>query len=396
MAADYSTALTLLLRYPSPVEPFGPVTLVRDAIYLEKEKSIEAAATLVGRYTGRQPQIQVRNSSSKGYKLGTPPRQQQQHRHTLSSASQESLSRTSRSPARFQQYQKGLESAFQEVSGNLQRRTEGWNISKTVRGAVGEIKRNIDSIQSAGNSPRRSADVGRDSLGFGSTTPNLDDPSKRLKVLEDRNKALAKMLADTIEELRANQTDAATEDPRPTDGSLNIALAKLQFVQVYLEDSEIPIPPPMPDIPLIKEEEKVVQDQPTAADDAPQAVLSTPQKEAERAESVVNTELETGKPAIESSIDTSIGSLDPAPSRLHPRPSLAQSSFSWMLGENRHRSSFVSSISAPPEERRGSDARTRPRPLFNDTKKEEERKGSDSSVDDGFTMSSLRGRPPEM
>ncbi|KKY21005.1 putative tbc domain [Phaeomoniella chlamydospora] len=275
LQADYSSALTLLLRYPPPKQPFGPSSLVRDAILLDRDKSASTGATLIGRYTGRKPEV------------------------------------------------------LQHLTTNE------------------EIK-------------------------------------KRVKYLEDRNKALGKMLSDALEELRLIQAHDSETNQTPTENSLNIALAKIQFVQVYLEDSEIPIPPPVPvketsqqqiiEAPLDQKAsplEQVATN--TAAEEVPTTLPSVPLK------TMIN-ETESQYPASD------ISSIPP------PRPSLAQSSFSWMLGEDRHRSSFVSSVTVPPEQRRDSDAKNRPKQLFADTKKEEGRKESESSEDNGFTMSSLRGR----
>lgn len=64
-----------------------------------------------------------------------------------------------------------------------------------------------------------------------------------------------------------------------------------------------------------------------------------------------------------------------------------------MLGENRHRSSFVTSVMDLPEARRDSEAKAKPKQLWVEEKQKEgkERKGSVGLEDDGFTMSSLRG-----
>jgi hypothetical protein len=59
-----------------------------------------------------------------------------------------------------------------------------------------------------------------------------------------------------------------------------------------------------------------------------------------------------------------------------------------MLGEGRHRSSFVSSASEPPEQRRGSDPKSKPKPAVAG---EKEVAAQATESEDGFTMSSLRG-----
>lgn len=407
MRADYSSALTILLRYPAPTEPFGPSTLVQDAIQLEHHKSIQTGAELIGRYTGRRPDYGFSGPAADvAAHRPRPATRANRHRYNLSNSSQDSLIRSSqKSPARFQQYQKGLESAFQEVSGTLQKRAEGWGISKTVRevrGAVGEIRRNFNEIQSASGSPNRSFQGSRDPL-TGTSTPSedLQELSKRVKYLEDRNKALAKMLGDVIEELRAPRTAEQPAEPDAAEGSLNVALAKIQFVQVYLDDSDIPIPPPIPSEPMTLPQ----TDEGTLEDEVKDHQASTTAEEQP-------AQASNEPPEVDSKPETKVENdlLSPiTPTKPNVRPSLAQSSFSWMLGEDRHRSSFVSSVSVPPEQRRDSntsDTKPRPKQLFVEGKKEkrdkkdrkdrkdENRRGSESSEEDGFTLNSLRGRSP--
>lgn len=79
----------------------------------------------------------------------------------------------------------------------------------------------------------------------------------------------------------------------------------------------------------------------------------------------------------------------PTPRRPATRPSLAESEFSWMLGDNRYRSSFVSSVSVPPEQSRQGDAKEKQNPLFGDGR--EEGRGKPAIEDDGLLLKSLRG-----
>jgi hypothetical protein len=60
-----------------------------------------------------------------------------------------------------------------------------------------------------------------------------------------------------------------------------------------------------------------------------------------------------------------------------------------MVGEGCHRSSFVSSASVPPEERRGSDPKSKPKQAV--VGEREIVAKEPESEDNGFTMSSLRG-----
>ena len=71
-----------------------------------------------------------------------------------------------------------------------------------------------------------------------------------------------------------------------------------------------------------------------------------------------------------------------------PRRPLAQSEFSWMLGDNTHRSSFVSSASLPPDQSRRSESRSRQGSLFGDgrdEKREQSQKDEDSLSLNSFT-----------
>ena len=185
------------------------------------------------------------------------------------------------------------------------------------------------------------------------------------------------MLGGALESLRTQNEGEKSED------AFNISLAKIQFVQVYLDDSEIPIPPEPPS----------PEQRPLPAKDNPQvdevsesnksAISSTKPPESDTKQDEKTTE-DHNSPAVKPDVKLT--------KHLSPRPSLAQSSFSWMLGESRHRSSFVSSVSvAPEEERRGSETKHngRPKHLFKDGKAEEDRKSSENE-EDVFNMNSLR------
>lgn len=383
MGADYSSALTLLLRYPSPNPPTGPQSLIQDALYLSKHRTREAAASLVERYSGRRPTLLAEQRLA-NHQRGKPAHPVSRDRWHAPSASYDEL--PGRSGSRLSHQQKNLENLFQEVSGGLQRRTENWSLSKAVRGAVGEVRRNVSSINSAASSPRRVAAASRETLA----TPeepehSLESLTARINALETRNRLLAKMLGGALESLRTHKHDDKFED------AFNISLAKIQFVQVYLDDPEIPIPPEPPE-PERKPVTTQVCEEPPAGQSGDQqhhlnkgTVSSRPSSESLGPSPAMHEKTSTTEdPRQENPTPTSTRNLS--------RPSLAQSSFSWMLGQDRHRSSFVSSASAAPEEeRRGSETQHsgRPKHLFKDGKTDESRKGSQSE-DNGFTMNSLQ------
>lgn len=316
-----------------------------------------------------------------------------------------------RSPLRFLSPQKGLENLFQEVSGNLQKRTEGWKVSKAVQAAASEVRRNMDNLQSGTASPRSSLDATHAPSSEGSTKPEIgEDLRQKLSMLERRNQALARMLADGLEELRAYKESSDAKEATVVESTFNTALAKMQFVQVYLADSEIPIPEQItpPSVEVVEERPPTAETEdltpiPMAEDsDASTVAIMHDDLKAQglAKSSIIGTRNPISRPKVESAevVDKTANeeSLDHKlePSTASPRrtrPPLAQSPLSWILGEGQHRSDFVSSSIPPPEQRRDSVPKVKPQRLFTDGKDDKAENGSESE-DDGFTLSSLHGR----
>ena len=384
--ADYSNAITRITRPNIPSGDHDPRSLVRDAIYLQRNKSSEAGAELIQRTSGRRPKVQRRE----GAEHDRPPAH---HISARGLRTPQNRNSASPSPARFASPQKQLETIFSNVSGGLQQRTEGWNVSKAVRSAVGEVKKNMNNFQAHTRGP--SADI----LGYEPPRPHQQDErmkhevrasQQRLQEVTARNKALSKMLDGALDDLRSNNvTNSESKEAR--DESFNLSLAKIQFVSVYLADPEIPIPAPDPtQHDLIEPADKMQVSQ------KPAAGGNGKTKDPER--NSVGT-LEPSQPSTDHAAKSSTpspASKPTTPASLPVRPSLANSSFSFMLGENRHRSSFVSSVADLPEQRRDShsnETEAKPKQLLADQKKTKtkERRGS---KDDGFTMSSMRASQP--
>ena len=391
--------------------PNGPATLVQDAIFLDRNRTSEAGANLIARYSGLSG-FSTKHTLPQPRK---PPALQLSYKHgkNLSPGSRSRAS-PARSPARFLSPQKGLENLFQEVSGTLQKRTEG--VSKAVRAAAGEMRRNVNNFQSGTASSRNS-------LGATQTPPfegspgqeTKEDLRKRLSRVEKRNKALAGMLADALEELRSQKESTDTKETTMPESSFNIALAKMQFVQVYLADSDIPIPGQDgltnegshesdsraeetndPGSALIRETEFDVAALAAHCGDATPGRTSTPAL-------VVPSNLDSRARDEGAEVRPIIHVQESDKERMSPlklssgkpRPPLAQSPLSWILGEGQHRSDFVSSSTPPPEQKRDSVPRVRPKRLFPDGKDGEDRNDSEGE-DDAFTLNSLHGSPSKM
>lgn len=393
--ADYTAALSLLLHYSLPPSSGGSAGLVKDGVYLDANRSFEAGATLIRRYSNRTPDPKTRLQPN-WVKRGSPNSAVKSRGNGRSRHQPAAAPSPSRLSARFLSQQKGLEALFQEVSGEVQRRTEGWSIARAVKGAVGEVRRNVQNLQPE----TRVLGTRDDQDGSPNRNQEVDTNSRhiltqRVQELEDRNKALARMLGTTLESLRVYKQNPTEGNSGTEEENFNIILAKLQFVQVYLADPEIPIPAEEPQRGHNNEDDEVrailpesappVTEKPSLAEEehkpAPIAPDSpNPAVQLQPAMPVQKTRLREKEKAIPRT---------DLPPRRQQRPSLADSSFSFMLGEGRRRSSFVSSASEPPEQRRGSDPKSKPKPAVAGEK--EVAAQATESEEDGFTMSSLRG-----
>lgn len=401
----------MLLHYEQPTPPHGPATLVQDAMFLDRDRTFESGASLIARYSGRAVAL-----SELRMPTGRRPaalRLNQRHKDKLSPSARSSGSPV-RSPARLLSPHKGLESLIQGVSDTLQKRAEGWKVPKVVREAVGEVRRNMNNLPSGTASPRNSFDVQQvPPIEPSEGLPGLENLRRRLSAFEKRNVALAKMIGDALEELRTQKQFLNPNQASATEESFNIALAKIQFVQVYLVDSEIPIPAEPhfatredgegqseSQSEIVKTNESEV---PVSTEGSRTSAVATQQTDATPDTSSTSSEAVNRSSAGRAELvdagarpsaypkETDERSLQQSTGRpQQSRPTLAQSPLSWILGEGQHRSEFVSSSTPPPEQRRDSVPKLRPKHLFPDGKDVEDRNGSNSEGD-GFTMSSLRG-----
>lgn len=404
--ADYTTAITTLTRLNLPKEGDSARAIVKDALELARRKTVEAGADITQLRTGRR---QYSNPLAEDAMVRASTPKARTHRRLQSQHASPSPS-----PARFATPQRHLESLFTNVSTNFQKNSEGWsvqNVSKALKGAVGEARKNLEHLQT-GHSRALSADVQRHSFQHEAVTSSVDTNfEEQFKSLEERNKVLAKMLENAQETLRKWKSQSMQQNAEGED-IFNTALAKIQFVSVYLRDSEIPIPAATPVIeqaPATAEEKSGVTNK--AGDELKgpgiEVVPDTSQPDASSTGEVASSPAPAKTEYTPKPLRVPTASPMPRASSRSPtrpaqtRPSLAESSFSFMLGEPRHGSSFVRSTPLP-EERRNSDAqkeknrknsnesKSKQKPNLKDKK---DRKGNSNAVDsdeDGFTMSTLQ------
>lgn len=222
--ADYSVALQLLLKYPSPQEPHGPHTFVDDAIYLRDHLNAAGGSAIILKYTGKAPAALPSTS-----RPSTPTFQGFNLRHrTLGARSPLST------PARLLQQPGGVEALFQGAAKGVIERGERLGINQAVRDAMGEIRRNVQGL----NDTRNSARPGRGAFADGSPMPLA------VAAMERRNRQLAAMLDEAVTDLKVIATsDTGGDGDRDRYlEMIDLAAAKIQLVKLHLEDSSLALP----------------------------------------------------------------------------------------------------------------------------------------------------------
>lgn len=191
----------------------------------------------------------------------------------------------------------------------------------------------------------------------------------RVDHLEERNRILAKSLSQSLNDLRSQMMNMNVEkvDSRAA-AAMKQALTSVQSVQTCLEHPLAPLESTTNT--ETKEPRREKTDQPSNS--------GTGKLQSEQSSRSSSSE-KPSRPDIKKA-----GGPTSMPLRQSPRPSLADSEFSWMLGGqgNRHLSSFVSSASEPPEQ-----ARQQNQALFGT---DEEKKRSPAEPD-GLAMRSFNG-----
>ncbi|KAI1429239.1 rab-GTPase-TBC domain-containing protein [Xylaria sp. FL1777] len=219
LEADYSVALQLLLKYPVPQPPNGPHTFIDDAVYLKDHLNTAGGAALISKYTGRAPNSPSISSPT------TPRATAPGLRRKLAGA------RSPLSPTRFRPPPGGVEALF-GAAKNVLEQGERLGINQAVRDAMVEIRRNV---QEAKTSMKTSRDL------FSEPRPNT--AIRAVAVMDRRNRQLASMLDEPIASLRNLSTASELgEEKQKVQDALEVAVAKLQFIKVYLEDSTLALP----------------------------------------------------------------------------------------------------------------------------------------------------------
>ncbi|PWW74436.1 RabGAP/TBC [Tuber magnatum] len=336
MGADYSTALTLVLRYPSPTAPDLPATFVADAIYIRDNPTFAGGKHIVVKYSNRAP---------------TPPVRKQ--RAPKLSRKNSSLT----PPTRFLQTGQ-LESIVQDVTKNMLSQGERWGVNRAVRDAVGDIKKNVQGFQNSQHQQWAAQESAREA----ELVRRSRELSKKLKADDDRRKKLEKLLQLSIEEL--GKDDLSTRQKKAS-------LMRLNHVRECLSDGTktvdyTPSIEPSSEAHPITASVLTTSSSPTAKPPLSRRAPPSPTSATHTSTSTISQQTQNPKSAPPSPpgpdpppkpqkvptspqggfVKTSFkNNSDPDFLTHRPRASLAQSSFAWMLGDDpaaKTKTAFVS------------------------------------------------------
>lgn len=388
--ADYSVALTLLLRYPAPTRPHD---FLSDALYLRDNFNSTGATEIIVKYGGKA-------LSPTSSRPSTP--------HTLGSFAQAQQRFAKRrsplpSPARFIQQQGGVEALLQGAARGVYDRGEKMGINQRLRDTVEGVKKEIQNLQTPQSSShsRRGSDIMRWSLDEGRSVPSS---KVALQAMETRNRQLGYMLEEAMKSLRLITLESEVPKEAILE-TVDIAVAKIQFVKVYLEDSSMTLP---------EESQQVAntdQQQSSVVESVRGEALSSPQPVRTphplRGEPIVReaisepiTNQEANDKARESSPQTHASNVKPIkrPVSVPTRSNLAQSSFAFMLEPDQISVSSLSSsptkdtspFSPPSKQRPG---REKAAFLFGEDSSESKTSGQrkGTSNEEGFDLGTIRG-----
>ncbi|TIA48710.1 RabGAP/TBC [Aureobasidium pullulans] len=321
MDADYNTALTTLLRYPALEDGKTPQEFVTNAVYLRNNFNHEGASTLVEKYSGR-PLPQPTETPTSTLQPSMPGKLRMQMPGRASS---------------------NFEDILQGAAKGVLQRGEKWGINKAFRDAMDEVRkgvREIQAVQTPQAPPRHTRGLSRQS----GTSDRSTNPSLQLAMLEQRNTALSKMLKKAIDDLWAYH-ETAVGGKAGEEESLNglsMAIAKVQFIQVYLDDATVPLSAEEEAIEAGKEDAIEVKEvQPQIKESASAHIDNKPAVQEAEEPADANAVEEQPKDHVEptqqhkDAAPAKATKTTDVPLDFHtPRPTLAQSSFSWMLGQS--------------------------------------------------------------
>lgn len=209
LKADYSTALMSLLRYPPPSNEHPPITFLTDAMYLKSNLSISGGSHIISKYSGKTPMLRPYIQPQRS--ITPPPKTRTQPSSPISPRSM-GVSMPSLN----------LEGLVQDVAKNMFERSEKWGVNRALREAMGEVRR---VSQGVGDQQRE-------------IYTKWKEGEDRRKVLGGLLEVSLSILDEMVENISmpAGDSDALEDNERKRE-----AVARVRYVQNCLLDGNIEI-----------------------------------------------------------------------------------------------------------------------------------------------------------
>ncbi|KAI5847864.1 rab-GTPase-TBC domain-containing protein [Morchella snyderi] len=317
VTADYSTALTLVLRYPAPAAPHPPRTFVADALHLRSNLTFTGGKHIITLYSDRPP------------KTPLPPRPAKPTANNTTTAASRTKSPIG-SPTRFIPGVQ-LDSVLSDVTRTVLDRGEKWGVNRTIGRAVGEVKKNVQGFQQ--QQQAQWAEASKELAKEEELVKRSRALSKKLKLDEERRRLLEKALGAVIDALEQEPLGAVERAS---------AIERLKGVRACLADSTKVVGPELL--------ETIAPGTPGSAPGTPVSARHPPpslRRASSAAAAISPLNPAPPMPAASSTmvkvpssppggfVKTSFkNNSDPDFLTHKPRSSLAQSSFAWMLGDD--------------------------------------------------------------
>lgn len=310
VASDYNSALTLLLRYPEPQGVQRPRMFVLDAIHLREHFNFDEASHIVFRWSQRSLPLTNRPSTPQS-SFDTDVKDKRESPNT-----DFSIPKSASRPPR------NLEDVLHNVTRGVHVQGESLGLNRAFRSAATEIRKGVRSIPSRHNSGHKPSP---------SIENTNDSTVVRIEDLKARNKLLAKMLEDAVGELWQQQN--ALSSMVSTDGeeikTLTLAIAKVQLTQVYLDDSTLALPVDGANFKPGQQPTEATQQEDSKAETISEQHSAEPD-----VNNVISHEGQVEDSASRHQTQSTKSDTRGSALTHKARPSLEQSSFSFMLGQD--------------------------------------------------------------
>jgi TBC1 domain family protein 5 len=221
--------------------------------------------------------------------------------------------------------------------------------------------------------------------------------AKQPAFLEKGDPELAQLLINALDDLDVVKGATAILEPRIADAlqgayeKIQCARSKVQTPQPQVTaapatDSDATSEQQQGSEAIEEKDDSPLPEEPRA--ELPEEKQSPTEDSATPTQGPLISKVSEGPGIVKTAEAPSVAFLPPRPatSSSGVRAPLADSEFSWMLGEHTHRSTFVSSASLPPDQRRHSKSRSKS-PLFGDAR-DQAREGC-TDDEDGLSLNSF-------